>query len=183
LIALVGMFAFALARPGLDEAAAACPNEDALPSQISSAEAAAAVICLSNEERTSRGLRPLKSNGALANAGDAHTKFMIDKGCFSHQCPAEKDFVSRIFDTAYLPCKRCRWGLGENLAWGALVVGTPRAIVDAWMDSEPHRVNLLNKKFRNVGMGVRPGSPTAAQVPGSMTYTADYGYRKKKKRR
>ena len=177
-IALAGILALEYANPGLEEAAAACANEDARPSEISSAQAAAAVVCAMNEERTSRGMRALKPNRGLTNAARAHTRYMVDRDCFLHKCPGEDDLVGRVFDTSYLPCRSCSWGLGENLAWGSQSAGTPRAIVDSWMKSKGHRHNLLNRKYRDVGMGVRPGSPTAAQRPDSMTYTADYGFKK-----
>ena len=163
-------------------AAQGCPNADALPGQISTDETEVTVTCLLNEERAPRGLRPLKPNGALAEAADAHTAYMLEHDCFLHQCPGEKNLIGRIQATPYLPC-RCRWGVGENLAYGTLVLATPRALVDAWMDSPGHRANVLNRKFRHVGLGVRDGTPNAVDVPVSTTYTADFGYRKRLKRR
>jgi uncharacterized protein YkwD len=56
--------------------------------------------------------------------------------------------------------------VAENVAYG---YDTGRKVVRGWMHSEGHRRNILNGKFRLLGMAVRRsdnGTPYAAQVFG-----------------
>ena len=39
---------------------------------------------------------------------------------------------------------------GENIAMGQR---TPQEVVQAWMNSEGHRRNILNKDFTHIGVG------------------------------
>jgi uncharacterized protein YkwD len=55
------------------------------------------------------------------------------------------------------------------------VFGTPAAMVDAWMHSPGHRLNLLHRSFRDVGIGIVAGTPTGG---GGATYTTDFGVRR-----
>ena len=38
----------------------------------------------------------------------------------------------------------------ENIAWGQK---SPEQVMDAWMNSEGHRANILNAKFTKMGVG------------------------------
>ncbi|MGI9021584.1 MAG: CAP domain-containing protein, partial [Solirubrobacterales bacterium] len=63
-----------------------------------------------------------------------------------------------------------------NIAWGGRSLGTPKQIVDAWMHSSGHRANILNGRFRDLGIGFGSGSPTNRKVNAGI-YTTDFGYR------
>ena len=68
------------------------------------------------------------------------------------------------------------WTLGENLAWGSYQLATPKSIVRSWMNSPGHRANILNGRFREIGIGVVDGAP----VPGTShaaTYATSFGTR------
>jgi uncharacterized protein YkwD len=47
--------------------------------------------------------------------------------------------------------------VGENLAWGVGTSAEARAIVGGWLASPSHRGNLLNPRFRFVGLGFASG--------------------------
>ena len=83
--------------------------------------------------------------------------------------------MGRVQHTSYLPCN-CTWRLGETLAWGDKGQGTPRAIVDSWMHSPEHRHILLDRRLKQVGVGLVWGSP-ANPGAAAATYTADLGYK------
>ncbi|MFD1827405.1 CAP domain-containing protein [Mumia zhuanghuii] len=52
--------------------------------------------------------------------------------------------------------RRCGgWKVGENIAYG---YRWPRHVVDAWMDSPGHRANILEPRYRRIGVGVRRDS-------------------------
>jgi uncharacterized protein YkwD len=65
---------------------------------------------------------------------------------------------------------------GENIAWGPDQLGTPKAIVQAWMKSPPPRATLLDGSFDDVGIGFAPGRPSDGNDRGGIC-TADLGLR------
>jgi uncharacterized protein YkwD len=147
---------------------------DKQPKEITTGQARKATLCFTNRERASRGLKKLDRNKKLQQAAQRHTDKMHGTGCFSHECPGEGDLTARLRDMNYLTDGLTRWMYAENVAWGAGNHGTPRSIVDAWMKSPGHRANILNGDFRDAGVGVAPGTPTAKQASGGV-YTLDFG--------
>jgi uncharacterized protein YkwD len=145
------------------------------PRHVTPRHARHAVVCQINKKRRKHGLNAVDSKYALRKAGKRHSRYMLRHGCFAHQCPGERDLVGRIHATSYLPCN-CSWRVGETLAWGTRGRGTPRAIVKSWMHSPPHRQVLLDRRLRNVGIGLVWGSPLNRRARAA-TYTADFGYR------
>jgi uncharacterized protein YkwD len=83
--------------------------------------------------------------------------------------------VARLRRVRYLPARR--WFVGENLASGRGRAGSPLSIVRAWLRSPPHRANLLERSFREVGLGLSPGQPSGSPNRG-VTYTANFGFRR-----
>lgn len=160
---------------GLERAEAKpCAKAGAVPQASGVAQARGAVACVINKARRRHGLRLLKASGALRDAATRHSRHMVSRRCFAHTCPGEPNLLQRVLRTPDLPCT-CAWGIGENIAWGSGWRGRPRAIVRAWMDSPPHRANILNRRFKHIGVGVVSGSP-AGSKPRSGTYTTNFGY-------
>ncbi len=155
--------------------AAKCRWAQAAPRRVSRKHARHAVLCQINKRRRSHGLKGVKAKPSLRKAGKRHSKYMLRHGCFAHQCPGEKNLVARIHATSYLPCN-CSWRVGETIAAAAKRRGSPRAIVRAWMHSPPHRHVLLDRRLKNVGIGLVWGSPGNRGAKAA-TYTADFGYR------
>jgi uncharacterized protein YkwD len=149
-------------------AATVCSAADAPIAQASTVALGNAALCLVNQERTSRGLAPLKANRRLANAAAAHSRDMVAHNYFAHESLSGTDFATRIRKAGYRAPT-----LGEDLAWGSGPLGTARAIVKGWMDSPGHRANILYPKFREAGMGVAIGDPGAGEQ--GATYTLDFG--------
>jgi hypothetical protein len=98
-----------------------------------------------NRERTTRGLPPLKWNNALATAARQHALRMAQQNTLSHQLPGEPDMANRIaraggtFDA-----------MAENVAQGP----TAANIQEQWMESPPHRGNLLDPQLDSIGISV-----------------------------
>src|SRR3954449_699245 len=153
-------------------AATVCASADGPTAQASTVALANAALCLVNQERTSRGLRPLKSNRHLSKAAGAHARDMCVRGYFSHDSANGATFVDRIRKAGYVPA-RAFPSLGEDLAWGSGSLGTPREIVQSWMNSPGHRANILDGAFREAGMGVAFGDPGAGMD--GVTYALDFG--------
>ena len=166
--ATAALAAAAAAAPA--NAEAACANANANPNDIRLAAAKHATLCLLNQERRSRGLKPLRDNGRLNLASQRHARDMARRNYFAHG-----DFVGRIRKANYLAGAR-GWTVGENIAWGSWDLATPSKIVDAWMNSSGHRANILNRRFREIGLGVARGAPVGGQENGG-TYVTDFGAR------
>jgi uncharacterized protein YkwD len=165
-----------LALAGAPTASAAtCGSTSAFPGETARAELASATVCLLNAERRDRGLRPLKLNRRLSRAAAAHAGDMVRREYFSHDSLSGASFVDRIRRTGYLGGPRA-WVVGENLAWGSGDRSTPAAIVRAWMNSPGHRANILQRRFREVGIGMALGAPDWPDETAA-TYATDFGAR------
>jgi uncharacterized protein YkwD len=152
------------------------PAADANPSSISNGAGRDAVICLLNKERANAGLKPLDNNKRLQKAAQRHNDRMVGTGCFDHECSGESDLGKRLESVGYLSGGLSRWAYGENIAWGGGDYGTARSIVNAWMNSPPHRTNILSNDFRDIGIGFSSGTPDSGHDDGAI-YTTDFGLR------
>lgn len=155
-VALIAALAVAVtATPAL---AADCPGANSEPGELGTTEATRVTLCLVNAERTQRGLGKLRANRKLAKAARRYAHSMVDRGFFAHVSPNGSTPLARIKATGYLR-GASGWSIGENLAWGTGDLATPVSIVRSWMESPGHRENILNKGFREFGMGVALGAP------------------------
>ena len=92
---------------------------------------------LTNHERTSRGLHALVTKSDLVAVARRHSQQMVERGYIYHNenLPNEVGGNWRM--------------LGENVGRG----GSVDAIHQALMDSAPHRHNILESRFNQVGIG------------------------------
>lgn len=167
--------ALTLAAAGAAPASAACANAGLEPTASNLDQVAQATVCLVNQERTSRGLSSVSENSLLSRAARGHSDDMVARTYFAHDSLGGQSFMDRIRATGYLPSSGS-WAAGENIAYGTSSLGTPQAIVASWMGSPGHRANILNRSFREIGVGVAAGVPVAGRTTGG-TYTHDFGYR------
>ncbi|KON90348.1 hypothetical protein AF332_17420 [Sporosarcina globispora] len=103
------------------------------------------VIQLTNAERQKNGLSALKSDKPLSGVAQAKSNDMQQKNYFSHTSPTYGSpfDMMRDFGVNYSSA-------GENIAMGQQ---TPEQVVQAWMESEGHRKNILNGTFTHIGVG------------------------------
>jgi uncharacterized protein YkwD len=154
-------------------AAGACGAANATAASASKRALVRATLCVLNTERARHHLRPLRLNRKLSRAARRHSRAMAERKFFSHTSPSGASFVDRIRSTGYLSGARS-WSVGENIAYGSGSRSTPRSIGSAWMNSPPHRANILSSSFRSIGIGVASGTPVGG---GGGTYTTDFGRR------
>ncbi len=154
--------------------AGACPGGNRAAGAQSPDQARRAMTCLINHRRRHHGLHPVRGNVPLGVAAQQHSEAMDASNFFSHEGDGTPE--SRAAAAGYMNGTRT-WGIGESLAWGTSSAGSPRAIVRDWMGSAEHRDILLSPRWRDIGVGVAPGSPRGADGPGMATYTALFGYR------
>jgi uncharacterized protein YkwD len=65
---------------------------------------------------------------------------------------------------------------GENIGGGSGRYGRPGNVFRRWMNSRGHRVNILRKGFREIGIGTATG--TYKGKKGYRMYTVDFGRRR-----
>ncbi|ABX42308.1 CAP domain-containing protein [Lachnoclostridium phytofermentans] len=101
------------------------------------------VVKLVNEERAKNGLSPLTIDKSVESAALVRSK-EIEKS-FSHTRPNGSTFSTALKEQGvnYMAA-------GENIAWGQK---SPEEVMQAWMNSEGHRANILNAKFTKIGVG------------------------------
>jgi uncharacterized protein YkwD len=154
-------------------AARGCSAAHASASQASKRELVRATLCVLNSARARHKLRPLRLNRRLSRAARRHSRAMARGSFFSHTSLGGATFVDRIRGTGYLSGAHS-WYIGENIAYGSGDRSSPSSIRRAWMNSPPHRANILNRSFREIGIGLASGTPVGAD---GATYTTDFGHR------
>jgi uncharacterized protein YkwD len=157
------------------KAAKACPDADLEATSANLGRIRKAILCLHNEIRAQHGLKALRQNKRLRKAAVRHSRDMVVHDYFEHTTPKGATMLDRILKSRYVREDQ-GWVLGENLAWGTGVYGTPRGAVEAWMESPGHRENILRGAYRDVGIGVVVGVPGSNAV--GATYTLDFGVRR-----
>lgn len=156
----------------------ACSSAQVQVSAATVAKASDATLCLLNRERAARGLKPLRLDAKLGKAARNHSLDMVKRGYFEHNSPNGRTPFQRMLATKYVP-KGASWTLGENIGWGTEELAQPAALVRAWMKSPGHRRNILNPRFREIGIGIAIGIPLRdAGLAGQAgaTYTTDFGH-------
>ena len=101
------------------------------------------VVELVNQERTKAGLNAVTLDQNIASAALVRAKEI--ETSFSHTRPNGSKFSTALTEQG-VTFK----GAGENIAWGQK---SPEAVMQAWMNSEGHRANILNKNFTKIGVG------------------------------
>jgi uncharacterized protein YkwD len=176
-IAVALLALLAATRPQPAAARAPCAHAKASPASISARQAQHSVACLLDRRRNAHGLPRLRLNHDLDLAALRHSHYMEKSGCFDHDCPGEPSVLARLRTVDYILGSLLHWAYGENIAWGGGRLGSPSAMVEAWMHSPEHRANILDPTFRDLGVGVAWGTPGKPQADGGI-YTTDFGYRR-----
>jgi uncharacterized protein YkwD len=154
-----------------------CAGADVAPAQASLHFLRSSVLCLVNRVRKHYGLPRLRYNPDLRRSATGHSNDMVANGYFSHFGPGGSTPSGRITRAGYLSRARSYF-LGEDLAGGdGRRYGSPLGIFRGWMDSPPHRANILDPRFDDGGVGVARGFPLGGG-PNSATYTIDFGTRR-----
>jgi uncharacterized protein YkwD len=173
--AAVAPSALAAPRPVTAHTASACPGAHRVPTGSTLERAARSTLCLLNAQRAGHGLRPLHPNRALRHSARRYARSLVVQHFFSHTAPDGQTLRARVSRSGYLRGARGS-AYGENLAWGAGVRATPARIVAAWMASPGHRANILDARWRHIGVGIAPGAPVAG-VGHAASYVTHFGRR------
>ncbi|MBA4537971.1 sporulation protein [Bacillus aquiflavi] len=119
------------------------PAKQAVSSEVSAFEQK--VVELTNKERAKSGLPALKLDTELSKVAREKSKDMQRNKYFDHNSPtygSPFDMMKK-FGISYRAA-------GENIAMGQR---SPEEVVNAWMNSDGHRKNILNASFTHIGVG------------------------------
>ncbi len=118
------------------------------------------MLVLINQERTSRGLDPLRLELRLNDAAEDHSDWMLDTNTFNHTGVGGSSPGDRMRDAGFVFSGSWTWA--ENIAYQ-----TPRGepglsddvedLHRALMNSQGHRENILNPNVEVIGIGIEVG--------------------------
>ena len=103
----------------------------------------AQVLELVNIERKNIGLKPLSLDEKLVQV--AHTRAKEITESFSHTRPDGRSCFSAAKDAGV-----SYFSAAENIAYG---YSTPKAVMNAWMNSSGHKKNILSESLTKIGIG------------------------------
>ncbi|MFH9618125.1 CAP domain-containing protein [Streptomyces pratensis] len=151
----------ATSTPAAPKPSSAAPStKPAAPASPSSTSAQAAVLALVNQERAKVGCTPVTTSASLTALAQDLSEDMAARDFFGHTDPDG----ATPWDRAEAAGVQ---GLGgENIARGQ---ADAQAVMDAWMNSDGHRANILNCDYKTLGVGVHLGS-------GGPWWTQDFGF-------
>jgi uncharacterized protein YkwD len=131
-----------------------------------------------NRVRAQHGLNLLARSSSLSRAAATHSLSMATGGYFAHESANGSAFWQRI-KLYYSPSGHRYWAVGENLVWASPRLIAQR-VVKMWMNSPPHRANLLSSKWREIGLSAvySSSAPGSYHDRAAMIVTADFGVRR-----
>jgi uncharacterized protein YkwD len=137
-----------------------------------------AVVKALNRIRMEAGLKPLRSSPSLRTAARGHSAAMLELGFFRHESADGTAFSERI-RRHYTNRGWRAWSVGEALLASAGTTIEPDAIVEAWLESPPHRAIILSPTWRDAGIGAlyAPDAPKEFGGSATIVVTADFGMR------
>ncbi len=111
------------------------------------------VVELTNQERANAGCPALTMDTKLGTAAQGHSDDMAANNFMSHTGSDGSSPWDRIRATGYSYSSAA-----ENVAAG---YSSPESVVNAWMGSSGHRVNILNCNLTEIGVGYAYSSSTS----------------------
>lgn len=104
------------------------------------------LLTSTNTQRANGAIGNLVINSQLMSAAQAKANDMVSRDYWSHVTPDGKQPWDFMTAAGY-----SYKAAGENLAYG---FATSADTVTGWMNSPPHRENLMNSVFQDVGFGI-----------------------------
>ena len=108
------------------------------------------LFLLTNQKRIDNNLAPLTLNTELSLAAQKKADDMFSKDYWAHNGPDGTTPWKFIRESGYNYIYA-----GENLARGYT---NGSEVVNAWMDSSSHRLNILSQNYEDVGFAVKTGT-------------------------
>ena len=150
--------------------AGACPSAD--DASADSPTQARAIACLVNWARAQDRRGRLVRRSALRRAAELKGQRVASCGQFSHT-PCGTPVTAGVQAAGYHYAT-----FGENLyagTWGAV---SARDVVRAWLESPPHRANMLSPSYRDVGAAAVRANGLLGGSDAVVVWTATFGSRR-----
>jgi uncharacterized protein YkwD len=160
------------AAPGPKGPTTACANAGAPAADLGAKQLRKAVRCLVNEQRLARGAGKLTRDSSLERAARRHSKVMVATDCLAHRCGDEDSLERRIAKAGYFE-PALAWEYAENTGCAP----TAEAMVKSWMASREHRVYMLDRDFRELGVGSTPAPVLSLCEDGYTTFALVVAWR------
>jgi uncharacterized protein YkwD len=114
------------------------------PEKLDVEEVRADLLALHNKSRSAEKLPKVAVSLKLQKAAQGHAEEMAGRRKMTHTGADGSTVLERVQGQGYR-LKRC----GENIAYGHY---TPEHVMRGWLDSRPHRKNILGS-FTQIGVG------------------------------
>ena len=112
------------------------------------------VLGFINDYRAENGLAPLAFDETLLKAAQIRAAEITEN--YSHDRPNGTSCFTVLDEVGFL-----YWTVGENIAWTEGKLSTAATVSQSWINSAPHRKNILNENFEVTGIAlVRVGDTT-----------------------
>jgi hypothetical protein len=144
IVILIGLFI--MGRSIIDMAIGLKPGVLGFASQIDPDK----IVEMTNKERLNAGVSILKENSELDQAALAKATDMFEHNYWAHVSPTGTEPWYFVTQSGYK-----YQHAGENLARD---FSNPTDVVKAWMASPTHRQNLLDDRYRDIGVAVMDGT-------------------------
>ena len=93
-----------------------------------------------NRQRTQSGLNPLVMDQTLCDYAQSHAEKMAERQLLVHSSMSN------------LAVRAGNGNVAENIAWGQ---NSEEEVFASWMKSPGHRANILGKRYKRIGFGVK----------------------------
>lgn len=115
-----------------------------------SGSAEALLVVLTNSARASHGLGRLAVDTRLASIARSRSRDMAERSYFSHNIPPTGITVLDVIRRDGISYS---WA-GENIGWNTNAASSAtQAIEQAFLNSAPHRANVLRPQYNAIGVG------------------------------
>ena len=140
------------------------PTSAATPEQAATAGGVEqGIFSRINRVRQNKGLPPLEQDDRLQDLARAQSRDMAENHYLGHVDSRKRGLKERVKDARLSGWKV----IGENVARTYGYRQVDGTMVREWLESRPHRANILNGRFRFTGVGVvrrADGSYYASQI-------------------
>jgi uncharacterized protein YkwD len=152
--------------------AGACKGADRPAAHLGARKVRKQVRCLINEQRRERGLEELDRSKSLRVASQRHAEAMVANDCLAHRCGDEPDLETRLQRAGYFR-DASWWRYAESTGCGP----SAEAMVANWMATRYHRENILERAYRDIGVGVADERIESRCDRGYATFAVVFGRR------
>jgi uncharacterized protein YkwD len=147
---------FAPPRPTPDPSAPSRPRPTPGPPPPGLQELEQQMIAAVNAQREANGLPPYLPDAELAQAALAHSQDMVVRDYLSHVTPDGEGLRDRLADFGIGALAQ----VGENIQKNTQPASkTVETAINWFMNSRPHRANILHPRHNRIGVGIVEGPP------------------------